>query len=43
MRTQINFLKSYIGSGILGLPYAFYKGGVVVSYVTKTNMEQLSH
>jgi len=33
LRTFINLLKAFIGSGILGLPYAFYKGGVVMSLI----------
>ena len=33
LRTFINFFKSYIGSGILGLPYAFLEGGVLVSFL----------
>jgi solute carrier family 36 (proton-coupled amino acid transporter) len=32
-KTCVNILKSYMGSGLLGLPYAFREGGVIGSLV----------
>eukprot|EP01094_Clydonella_sp_ATCC50884_P004338 TRINITY_DN13368_c0_g1_i1.p1 TRINITY_DN13368_c0_g1~~TRINITY_DN13368_c0_g1_i1.p1 ORF type:complete len:481 (-),score=173.12 TRINITY_DN13368_c0_g1_i1:343-1665(-) len=31
LKTYVNFIKSYIGSGILAIPFAFKEGGVVLS------------
>jgi len=33
LKTSINILKSYMGSGLLGLPYAFKEGGVLGSLI----------
>lgn len=30
LRTFILTIKAYVGSGVMGLPYAFLQGGVVV-------------
>jgi len=29
-RTVVNILKSYVGAGVLAIPYAFAQGGLIV-------------
>lgn len=33
-QTLVNLVKVYLGSGILGLPYAFREGGLLVRYAS---------